>query len=129
MQEHNRPWERLIRELHRGFDVLDREIRLLRGIDQAILSMSGNGRFSIEELFLDSLKHFTALHRIVSPAFCYVYLGEEPAEQLVQLRDGSQVPAPTRLEISPAVHGLLRPPAATEIEPVVISDENGDHLF
>jgi putative methionine-R-sulfoxide reductase with GAF domain len=77
-QDMDRPWERMIRDLHRGFNVLEREISLLRDIDQRILSLDNKYEEGLlEDLFLSSISRFSQIHRVFGPSACYVNLGNE----------------------------------------------------
>jgi signal transduction histidine kinase len=127
-QEHHRPWERMIRDLHRGFNLLDQEIGLLRDIDQTILSIGGDGRASrsLEDLFLVSIERFSRIHRLHTPVLCYVYLGEHLA--LLQ-EAGQESPHPTRISISSALDPFLKAAANPRLTPIVVTRDAGDDIF
>lgn len=128
MQENQRPWERMIRDLHHGFSLLDREIELLRDIDQTILDYSRNVTpRSLENLFLESISRFSHIHHTDAPLLCYVYLGRELA--LLHNEEGSRPLYPMRIGISTAFDPLLKPAVdGRVIQPVFVSEES-DQLF
>lgn len=116
----------MIRELHRGFSLLDQEIELLRHIDQTILDYGSNGPSqSTEALFLDSIDRFSRIHRTHTPLLCYVYLG--PHFELVH-QEASNLSAPPRIEISADIEPLLEPDDP-RIEPHLLASEQGVGLF
>ena len=70
------PWERVLRDLHREFTLLERELSLLQDIDQSILSMGMHGNPNLlEDLFLETIDQFSKIQHTEQPVLCYVYLG------------------------------------------------------
>ena len=88
----------MLRELHREFSLLERELSLLQDIDQSILSMDVSDSSSpVQDLILETLKRFSSIHHTESPLLCYVNL--ESQFKLLK-RNGEEVPYPSTINFS-----------------------------
>jgi signal transduction histidine kinase len=111
----------MIRDLHRGFSQLDRQMDLLRAVDRTILGHERSvAQRPIEQLFLDSLNEFIDIHQTRAKLHCYVYLGTEFA--LLQTAD-AQPTSPQRIPVSSAFGPFLaNSNGNTQTEPILIHD-------
>lgn len=121
------PWERVLRELHREFSLLERELSLLQDIDQSILNMDTNDSSArIKDLFLDTLERFSEIHHTESPLLCYVNL---ESQFKLLTREGEEPQYPTTISFSRVFRDL-----SPESEPRsgrlgVVSAEEDAELF
>jgi len=98
------PWEKVLRDLHREFTLLERELSLLQDIDKSILSMGTHGNSELlKGLFLDTIDRFSEIHHAEQPVLCYVYLGS--SFRLLKKQD-TEVNYPEEITLSKP----LRPP-------------------
>src|SRR5262245_46536961 len=125
--EGQRPWERLIRDLHRGITLLDQEIELLRHIDKTILEIPGGDvKQQLKALFLESSHRFSKAHRTEHPVLCYVNLGDELA---LLGSDGAVATSPSRIPVTAALKPLLESLAEAPLGSVLLNVEHKDDLF
>lgn len=121
------PWERVLRDLHREFTLLERELSLLQEIDQYILNMGVDGQQrSLEDLFIDMVGSFSRIHHTESPLLCYVSLGSE----FVLLNDESQeLPYPKAIQISKPFNAPEAGQDPSFIHASILSEEEDKALF
>ncbi len=127
--DEDRPWMRMIRDLHRGFDTLEKEVRLLREIDQTILSFDGSIKQNrLEELFSRCLSEFSRIHRVPGPALCYVNTGHEL--QSLCARDNSGNLLPPTINLSQELLRQIGWEALPDnVGSVVLSRDGNEPLF
>lgn len=121
------PWETVLRDLHREFSLLERELSLIQDISESILNIRADDDIKpLENLFVDAIERFSRIRNTQFPLLCYVCLG---AEFVLLERQDSDVAEAITIDIPKVFKASLTGQDLNTIQVSVISRNENDALF
>jgi signal transduction histidine kinase len=118
METSSESWRRNLRNLYESFSRTDEELVLLRDIDQAIIERL-QGPESLENVFRESLRRLSSIHRLHETGCCYLYDGN----RLLLLSGADNEDAAPSIETTPLIEKLAEEPRSEPVVLAVAEDE------